>query len=109
MRLYFVIKGTLMKLREDGLDNSIAFQRMIIRDMNTACPDNYYYKDNNIDNRDNIGCVKSGPGIYCCTDSWSGKDLTYAEFFDMHAMTMMVIAEVCQRDLEKKKKTDIIV
>lgn len=93
--------------REDALDDSIAFQRMLIRDMNTCVKDNYYYKNPEIDNRDNIGCIACGPGIFCCNDPDTGKPLTYGEFFDLHAMTMMVIAEVYERDIKQKVLTSI--
>jgi hypothetical protein len=83
-----------MKRREDDLDESIQFQRELIRNMKS----NYYYKDPNIDNTDSIACIVSGPGIYCCDDPWTGKPLTYGEFFDLHAMTMMVISEVVSRE-----------
>jgi len=38
-----------------------------------------------------------GPGAFCMVDRQTGKSLTYAEFFDIHAMTMMVIKEVEDR------------
>lgn len=98
-----------MKRREDDLDESIAFQRMLIRDMNTSghVRESYYWKNPEIDNRDNIGCIVSGPGIYCCDDPHTGEPLTYAEFFDLHAMTMMVIAEVCEREIKQKLLTSL--
>lgn len=96
-----------MKRREDDLDDSIQFQRELIRAMNTALPENYYYKDPNKDNSESIGCIVRGPGVYCCDDPDTGKPLTYAEFFDMHAMTMQVIAEVCERHSKQKILTDI--
>lgn len=52
-------------------DESIQTQRWMIRDMKIH-----------------------GPGSYCMTDPYSGNPLTFGEAFDMHAMTMMVIAEV---------------
>jgi hypothetical protein len=96
-----------MKRREDDLDDSIAFQRMLIRDMQTTgtIRENYYWKNPDIDNRDNIGCIVRGPGIYCMDDPWTGEPLTYADVFDLHAMTMMVIAEVCERDQKQKMLT----
>lgn len=96
-----------MKRREDDLDDSIQFQRELIRAMNINLPENYYYKDPNKDNRDSIGCLVRGPGVYCCDDPWTGKPLTYSEFFDLHTMTMMVIAEVCERDKKQKILTEI--
>ena len=90
-----------MKRREDDLDESIQFQRELIRAMSNNFPENYYYKNPDIDNRDNIGCIVRGPNIYCCDDPWTGKPLTYAEFFDLHAMTMMVISEVVAREKRK--------
>jgi hypothetical protein len=76
-----------MRLREDGLDEDIKFQRQLIRDMNMMLPENANSK---------------GPGSFCCNDPYTGKPLTYWEFFDLHAMTMMVISEVVAR--EKKIK-----
>lgn len=38
-----------------------------------------------------------GPGAFCMIDRATGKSLTYAQFFDIHAMTMMVIKEVEDR------------
>ncbi len=35
-----------------------------------------------------------GVGNFCMKDPYDGKPMTYGEVFDMHAMTMMVIAEV---------------
>ena len=98
-----------MKRREDDLDDSIALQRLMIRDMQTtgSVPENYHWKDPNVDNRDNIGCAIRGPGIYCCDDPWTGEPLTYGEMFDLHAMTMQVIAEVYERDRKQKLLTSI--
>lgn len=52
-------------------NESIQIQRSMIRDMKTH-----------------------GPGAFCMKDPYNGKPLTYGEAFDMHALTMMVIAEV---------------
>jgi len=38
-----------------------------------------------------------GPKSFCMIDKATGKPLTYGDFFDVHAMTMMVIAEVEER------------
>jgi hypothetical protein len=52
-------------------NESIQTQRWMIKDMKTH-----------------------GPGGFCMKDPYDGKPLTYGETFDMHAMTMLVIAEI---------------
>jgi len=38
-----------------------------------------------------------GKDTFCMVDKYTGKPLTYGEVFDIHAMTMQVIAEVEER------------
>jgi hypothetical protein len=38
-----------------------------------------------------------GTSAFCMIDKYTGKPLSYGEVFDIHAMTMMVIAEVEER------------
>lgn len=40
---------------------------------------------------------KHGPATFCCNDPSTGKPLTFADMFNMHARTLLVITEVEQR------------
>lgn len=54
-----------------------------------------------------IGDMKRhGANTFCMMDKYTGKPLTFGEAFDMHAMTMMVIAEVEARDKSIQKTPD---
>lgn len=39
-----------------------------------------------------------GPGGFACNDPWTGEPMTRGTLFDQHAMTMLVIAEVLNRE-----------
>lgn len=61
-------------------DESIIFQRELIRDM--AVHHRF---------------PSRGPDKFACLDPASGKPLTRAELFDLHALTLLVISEVESR------------
>lgn len=84
---------------EDGLAESIIFQRQLIRAMNTTLPENCHRRSS--EDHGPMRCLIRGPGVYCMADPTTGKALTYGEFFDRHAMTMQVIKEVVDRTNRK--------
>lgn len=67
-------------------NESLQIQRFMIRDMK-----------------------KHGANTFCMVDKYTRKPLTYGEAFDIHAMTMMVIAEVEARDKSNQKVPDTLI
>jgi hypothetical protein len=60
-----------------GTDESIIFQRQLLRDMAV-----------------NERFPTRGPDVFACYDPNSGKPLTRLELFDLYTLTMLVISEV---------------